>query len=199
MRHPEFALFLTLLAAPRVFAQHASEPRTAAMSPADSTTAKDRAAFLLFVRDQRQTLVETAEAMPADKFGFAPSNGEFVQVRTFSHQVKHLAATNFILAAAALGQAPPPDAGDEQGPDSVVTKAQHVAYLRASYDALERAAQGIGDAHIPVGSSPISPFRQNAATRIALISESLTHAYDHYGQMVVYLRMNGVIPPASRR
>jgi uncharacterized damage-inducible protein DinB len=199
MRRPDLALFLIVVTAPRLFAQHSSESRSIAVSAPDSAIVKDRAAFLLFVRDQRRTLVETAEAMPADKFGFAPTVGEFANVRTFSHQLKHLAATNFILAAAAMGEAPPTDAGDEQGPDSVVTKAQHVAYLRASYDALERAARAIGDTRIPVGSSPISPFPRGTATRIALISESLTHAYDHYGQLVVYLRMNGVIPPASRR
>lgn len=69
----------------------------------------------------------------------------------------------------------------------------------SSYDALDRAARAIGDEWIPVGSSPISPFQGGSATRIALIAEALTHAYDHYGQIVVYLRMNGVIPPASRR
>ena len=199
MRRPDLALFLIIVTAPRVLAQHSSEPRSTAASTPDSAIVKDRAAFLLFVRDQRRTLVETAEAMPADKVGFAPTLGEFANVRTFSHQLKHLAATNFILAAAAMGEAPPTDAGDEQGPDSVVTKAQHVAYLRASYDALERAARAIGDTRIPVGSSPISPLSRASATRMALISESLTHAYDHYGQLVVYLRMNGVIPPASRR
>ena len=199
MRRPGLVLFLIVVTAPRLFAQHSAEPRSTAVSTPDPAIVKDRAAFLLFVRDQRRTLVETAEAMPADKFGFAPTLGEFANVRTFSHQLKHLAATNFILAAAAMGEAPPMDAGDEQGPDSVVTKAQHLAYLRASYDALERAARAIGDTRIPVGSSPISPLSRASATRMALISESLTHAYDHYGQLVVYLRMNGVIPPASRR
>lgn len=91
------------------------------------------------------------------------------------------------------------DAGDEPGPDSVVTKAQHLAYLRGSFDALERAARAIGDVHTPVSSSPISPMQHGTATRTALITEAMVHAYDHYGQIVEYLRMNGVIPPASRR
>ena len=164
----------------------------------DSTSIRNRAAFLEFVRIQRQTLVEAAEAMPAVKYGFAPRVGEFANVRTFGKQIRHLAATNYILAAAALGQQPPADAGDEQGPDSVVTKEQHLAYLRGSYDALDRAAHAIGDESIPVLSSPISPFQGSAATRIALLSEAMIHAYDHYGQIVVYLRMNGIIPPASR-
>lgn len=165
----------------------------------DSTMIKERANFLWFVDALRHTIVDAADAMPAVKYGFAPTEGEFANVRTFSKQVRHLAATNYILAAAALGQRPPADAGDEAGPDSVVTKAQHLTYLRGSFDALERAARAIGDASIPVGSSPISPFQGGTATRVALLAEAMIHAYDHYGQMVVYLRMNGVVPPASRR
>src|SRR5215510_4274543 len=68
-------------------------------------------------------LVDAADAMPADKYGFVPSTGEFRGVRTFGQQVKHLAATNYILAAAALGEPPPADAGDETGPESARTKA----------------------------------------------------------------------------
>jgi uncharacterized damage-inducible protein DinB len=189
------AMLATTVAPSSVSAQS----RPPAAPPVDSTMIKERANFLLFVANQRRTIVDAAAAMPADKYGFAPTNGVFANVRTFSKQICHLAATNYILAAAALGERPPADAGDEQGPDSVVTKAQHLAYLRGSFDALERAARAIGDETIPVGSSPISPLQGGTATRTALISEAMTHAYDHYGQMVVYLRMNGVIPPASRR
>ena len=59
-------------------------------------------------------IVSAVDAMPADKFGFAPTDGEFKGVRTFGQQVKHLAATNDILAAAALGEETPADAGDEK-------------------------------------------------------------------------------------
>jgi DinB family protein len=162
--------------AQRAATQQTSVRPASATNATDSTTIKDRAAFLWFVRYERTTLTETADAMPADKYGFAPREGEFANVRTFSRQVKHLAATNYILAAAALGEQTPADAGDEQGPDSVITKAQHIAYLSGSYDALERAARAIGDTRIAVRSSPISPFQGGSATRIALISEALTHA-----------------------
>lgn len=176
----------------------AQAPRSAA-STRDSAPNPDRTAFLILIHETRRTVVEAAEAMPADKYGFVPTAGDFANVRSFSRQVKHLSATNYMLAAAAIGQAPPDDAGDEQGPDSVVTKAQHLAYLRGSFDALERAAQALGDARTPVLSSPISPLQGTTATRAGLISEALTHGYDHYGQMVEYLRMNGITPPASKR
>jgi len=143
-------------------------------------------------------VVATADAMPADKYSFAPSNGEFKGVRTFGQQVKHLAATNYILAAAALGQDPPAGAGDETGPETVRTKAEILDYLNGSFASLGKAIDAIGNTEIPVKASPISPLQADSVTRSALIEEALIHAFDHYGQMVEYLRMNGVVPPASR-
>jgi uncharacterized damage-inducible protein DinB len=169
-------------------------------STVDSNTHRVQENFrLMLTGSLRPNIVEAAEAMPADKYGFAPTEGEFRNVRTFGRQILHLAATNYILAAAALGQDTPADAGDEAGPDSVVTKGQHLAYLKGSFDALDRAIDAIGDSRIPVRSSPISPFQGGSATRLGLIAEAMIHSYDHYGQMVIYLRMNGVVPPASRR
>src|SRR5262245_39201059 len=75
-----------------------------------------------WVTKREKQLVDVAEAMPADKYSFAPTNGEFKGVRTFAQQLKHAAAANYILAAAALGEPAPADAVDETGPDSVRTK-----------------------------------------------------------------------------
>jgi hypothetical protein len=143
-------------------------------------------------------IISTVDAMPADKFGFAPTDGEFKGVRTFGQMVKHFSATNHILAAAALGEEPPADAGDELGPESVRTKAEILAYLKGSFVHLDKAVEAIGQTNIPVNASPISPLKRGEVTRLALITETLLHAYDHYGQLVEYLRMNGVVPPASR-
>lgn len=143
-------------------------------------------------------IISAVDAMPADKFGFAPTDGEFKGVRTFGQTVKHFSATNHILAAAALGEEPPADAGDELGPENVRTKAEILTYLKGSFVHLDKAIEAIGQTNIPVNASPISPLKRGEVTRSALIVESLMHAYDHYGQVVEYLRMNGVVPPASR-
>jgi len=156
-----------------------------------------RALQFLFKSVEEQT-TSAAMAMPADKYAFAPTEGEFKSVRTFGAQVKHLAATNHILAAAALGEEAPADAGDERGPESVRTKDEILEYLKRSFDHLGKAVDAIGNPSIGVKSSPISPLPASTATRTMLIAESLIHAFNHYGQMVVYLRMNGVVPPASR-
>jgi len=110
----------------------------------------------------------------------------------------HLATTNDILAAAALGEDPPAGAGDETGPDSLNTKAEILDYLRGSFAHLRKVIDRIGEPAAAVKTSPISPLQGGTATRLALTVEPLIHAYDHYGQMVEYLRMNGIIPPASR-
>jgi uncharacterized damage-inducible protein DinB len=143
-------------------------------------------------------IISAVDAMPADKFGFAPTDGEFKGVRTFGQMVKHFSATNHILAGAALGEEPPADAADELGPESVRTKAEILAYLKSSFVHLDKAVEAIGQTNIPVNASTISPLKRGEVTRLALITETLLHAYDHYGQMVEYLRMNGVVPPASR-
>jgi len=158
----------------------------------------DRAALEILLGVVERNVESAAKAMPADKYGFAPTAGEFRGVRSFGRQVKHLAATNYILAAAALGQDPPADAGDEAGPDSVNSKPQVLHYLQGSFAALRRATQALDDPNPVVKPSPISPLGSDSATRGALVVEALIHSYDHYGQMVEYLRMNGVVPPASR-
>jgi hypothetical protein len=159
---------------------------------------REKHALRVFLRIVEKAVVSAADAMPADKYGFAPTDGEFKGVRTFGQQVKHLAATNNILAAAALGQEQPADAGDEAGPEKIRTKAEILDYLSASFAHLGKAIDAIGEPNPAVRASPISPLKSTEATRSALVVESLVHAFDHYGQMVEYLRMNGVVPPASR-
>jgi uncharacterized damage-inducible protein DinB len=166
------------------------------VAPLDAQQEKHALQALLRIAEKE--ILSAVEAMPADKFGFAPTDGEFKGVRTFGQMVKHLSATNYILAAAALGEQPPADTGDELGPETVRIKTEILNYLNGSFTQLYRATEAIGQMTPPVNASPISPLKQGEVTRSALIVESLMHAFDHYGQMVEYLRMNGVVPPASR-
>jgi uncharacterized damage-inducible protein DinB len=165
---------------------------------ADLDAEREKHALQVFLKLGQTLIVSAANAMPAAKYGFAPTDGEFKGVRTFGQQVKHLAATNHILAAAALGEEPPTGAGKEMGPETVRTKAEILDYLNGSFEHLARAIAAIGGKNAAVKSSPISPLRGTEATRLALTVEAMIHAFDHYGQMVEYLRMNGVVPPARR-
>jgi uncharacterized damage-inducible protein DinB len=174
------------------------QQRVDAKETAGLDAAREKHALQVLARLTEKVIVSAADAMPADKYGFAPTDGEFKGVRTFGQMVKHLSATNYILAAAALGEEPPSDAGDELGPEALRTKAEILNYLKGSFAHLDKAIDAIGLKNTPVKSSPISPLKSEEATRLALVVESLVHAFDHYGQIVEYLRMNGVVPPASR-
>jgi len=173
--------------------EHEPDKRTV---PLDAQ--RERQALRIFLKSVQDQVVSAAEAMPATKYEFIPTEGEFKGVRTFARLVRHLSATNHILAAAALGEEPPADAGDENGPETVRTKAEILDYLNSSFAHLGRAIDAIGEPNASVKASPISPLPASKTTRLALTVEALFNAFDHYGQMVEYLRMNGVVPPASR-
>lgn len=140
--------------------------------------------------------VPAADAMPEDKFNFAPTNGEFKGVRTYAQQIKHVAAVNYELAAAILEQKPPVDIGDESGPASLTSKADIMQYLKDSFAYAHKAIATINDKNLT--ETVKSPFGEGHVSRLALAMGFASHSMDHYGQMVVYLRMNGIIPPASR-
>src|ERR1700674_4127082 len=89
--------------------------------------------------------VEAAEAMPEDKYGFAPTTGEFKGVRTFAQQVKHVAAVNYIIAAAILEEKPPTDTGGEKGPDAIASKTDIMKFLKDSFAYVHKAAATIND------------------------------------------------------
>jgi uncharacterized damage-inducible protein DinB len=141
--------------------------------------------------------VPAADAMPEDKYSFAPTGGEFKGVRTFAQQVKHVAAVNYILGAAILGEKPPVDTGAESGPDAIQSKADILKFLKDSFAYAHKAVATIDEKNVV---SPIkNRFGDEPATRLGMATTVPWHGFDHYGQMVVYLRMNGIVPPASRR
>jgi uncharacterized damage-inducible protein DinB len=144
-----------------------------------------------------KAVVPAAEAMPEGKYSFAPTEGEFAGVRTFAQQVKHLAANNYRMAAYIRGQSPTPDQESETGPDTVQSKAQIVEYVKGSFAALHQAVAGINEENM---LEPLAAYPSQAQkTRLQLAEDVVAHSFDHYGQMVEYLRMCGIVPPASRR
>jgi uncharacterized damage-inducible protein DinB len=145
-----------------------------------------------------ETLVaDAADAMPADKYSFAPSTtiGDFAGVRTFAQQVKHLSANNYRMAALILLQKPTAEMENETGPESVRTKAEIIEYLKGSFTALHKAVATI-DAKNVVEQIPTPSQWQK--TRLSFAEDVVAHDMDHFGQMVEYLRMNGIVPPESR-
>jgi hypothetical protein len=148
------------------------------------------------VSNLEDDFVPAAEAMPEDKFGFAPTEGEFKGVRTFGEQIKHVAAVNYELGAAIFQQKAPVIVNGESGPASITSKTDIVQYLKDSFQYVHKAIDTINEKNY-VGTVK-SPFGEGMVTRLGLATSVAWHGYDHYGQMVEYLRMNGIVPPASR-
>ena len=184
MRLLPLACFTFALSAAAVFAADAPAP------PASKILDSQLASF-------EKQFVPLVEAMPAEKFSFAPTSGEFKGVRTFSKQASHVAAVIVLVSAAILGEKPPLDPGsDENGPASLKTKDDVVKYVKDSFAYSHRAMASLTNQN--VFQQVQGPFG-SPASKLSLANIAVWHSFDHYGQMVVYLRMNGIIPPASRR
>ncbi|HEY1648767.1 MAG TPA: DinB family protein [Terracidiphilus sp.] len=142
-------------------------------------------------------LLALAEAMPADKFNFAPtkdtfapaSPAEFATVRTFAQQLTHVSGEPFRLLAP-FGVKPDADV-DVKSFDSLSAKDEIIKALKASFEYQDKVIAGITpeNAFTPAGPRNLS--------RVAALVAILNDDGDHYGQMVEYLRMNGITPPAT--
>jgi hypothetical protein len=144
--------------------------------------------------------VPAAEAMPEDKFNFAPTQGEFKGVRTFALQVKHVAQTNTVVFSMMLGEKLPPnvDPKEDNGSEKMTSKAEIIKYLKDSFALGHRAMKALSPATLTERLKDPSGSGNPGPTRLGAASLTVWHSFDHYGQMVEYLRMNGIIPPASR-
>jgi len=135
--------------------------------------------------------VGAAEAMPEDKYDFAPpaTMGEFKGVRTFADQVKHVTEANYYFFAN-------PGTTEAEGK----AKSDAIAKLKTKAEIVQALKDSFTQAHSYVDAiTPDNAFIQTASgTRAGMAAFGLAHFMDHYGQMVEYLRMNGIIPPASR-
>jgi hypothetical protein len=143
-------------------------------------------------------VIEAAEAMPEDKFNFSPESlnipgASYQGVRTFALQVKHVAASNYALFAPLTGNTFPKDFLGGNGPENLKTKAEIMKFLRDSFALGHKATATLTTENMLQLATP-----GGSTTRLHRASFTVAHAFDHYGQMVEYLRMNGIVPPASR-
>jgi hypothetical protein len=142
-------------------------------------------------------IVEIAEAMPEDKFNFTPESlnipgDDYKGVRTFAVQVKHVAASNYFLWSPLTGDKVPENIKDGNGPADLKSKADIIKFLKDSFALGHKAATTLTVQNL------LETVGKSKSTRLHLSEFGVAHAYDHYGQMVEYLRMNGIVPPASR-
>jgi hypothetical protein len=174
--------FILLLGTVRAIAQQ---------QPAPAKTIPDSIDYMWKMVESDFTSL--AEAMPEEKWNFKPTQGAFTDVRTFAEQVKHVACANEAWAKKLRGETPP-DHCDTGGPNPARTKAEILASLHKSFVMM--------DAEIAKSKldNLMAPMRGPYAgdNRLEVLNSALWHISDHYGQLVEYVRMNGIVPPASR-
>jgi hypothetical protein len=168
----------------------------AALRAADAPTAAK--VFESQLGGMEREFVPLVEAMPADKFNFAPTAGAFKGVRTFGAQAKHVSFVLYQISSAILGEKNPSAGGpDENGPASLQSKEEIVKYVKDAFAYAHKAVATLTSENL-LGETtdPFNPKGRRARLDSAAIL--ISHSFDHYGQMVEYARMNNVIPPASR-
>jgi hypothetical protein len=170
----------------------ASAPKAQQSLPPTVASAVDREITAI-----EKQIVDIAEAMPEDKFNFSPEHlnipgSDYQGVRSFAVQVKHVAASNYFIWSPLTGDKLPEGLKDGNGPENLKTKADIIKFLKDSFALGHKAA-----ATLTTENMLLAP-EHSKSTRLRLATFGVAHAYDHYGQMVEYLRMNGIVPPASR-
>jgi hypothetical protein len=139
-------------------------------------------------------VVDAAEAMPEDKFNFSPESlkipgDDYKGVRTFA---VHIAASKYFLWSPLTGDKLPEGLKDGNGPENLKSKADIMNFLKDSFALGHKAAATLTTENM------LQNPGDSKSPRLYRATFAVAHAYDHYGQMVEYLRMNGIVPPASR-
>jgi len=192
-------LLVIILALPAASPSQDQQPSAAEMSKKETVAS----ALLRTASLQEYEVRSAAEAMPENLYAYRPAEGKFKsekpafgpsEMRTFAEQVKHVACANFAFAAEFDGQQPPAVC-DKGGPDPAKTKRELLIYLRNSFAAISKSFQAIKPEN---QFDPIEGPYAGPNTRIGLAGVVIWHNADHYGQMAVYLRLNGIVPPPSR-
>jgi uncharacterized damage-inducible protein DinB len=150
------------------------------------------------ISNVEKQVLDVAEAMPEEKFNFTPESlnipgDDFKGVRTFAVQVKHIAASNYFIWSPLTGDKLPEGLKDGNGPQNLKTKAEIISFLKDSFALGHKAAATLTTENM------LQMPGSSKSTRLRLAVFGVEHAFDHYGQMVEYLRMNGIVPPASRQ
>ncbi len=183
------ALLIALGYVPFAFSQAPTAPPAASVG-----AALDREISLV-----EGQVMAAVQAMPEEKFNFSPENldikgANFKGVYTFAGLVRHLAAANYSLWGGAGGDKIPAVITGIRGPESMTAKADLVKLLKDSFTSGHHAAAALTTEN---SLDMVPGPGGNKVPRIFGLTFGAVHAFDEYGQMEEYLRMNGIVPPAS--
>lgn len=136
-----------------------------------------------------------AEAMPETMYSFVPTAGKFDGVRSFGEQVKHVACAQFAFFNEFEGKKPPEDC-EKGGHESAKTKPELIKYLKDSFDYSNRVVATLTEKN---ALERVEGRYAGPNTKLGISVVAVWHITDHYGQMVEYLRMNGIVPPMTQK
>jgi uncharacterized damage-inducible protein DinB len=152
----------------------------------------------LEITQLEKQVVAVAEAMPDDKFDYTPTQLNTKDskdpVRSFALEVRHLATGNYAFWSPLTGDPLPAGIKGPNGPEDLKTKADIIKYLKDSFVLGHKAAATLTAANVV----EIVPTFRGPQPRLYLATFAVQHANDHYGQLVLFLRLNGITPPGSR-
>src|ERR1041385_7240899 len=203
MKQLKASLLLTAalsFAAASAFAQAAKSSPAAGAATSPSTPPTIASAIDREISLVEKEILEAAEAMPEEKFDFSPeklnlAGSDYKGVRTFAEQLKHIAASNYLIWSPITGEKPPDSVNEGKGPDNMKAKAEIMKYLKDSFAFGHKVVATLNSSNLV---EPIKSGSGRQTTRLFLATFAPAHCFDHYGQLVEYLRMNGIVPPASR-
>jgi hypothetical protein len=185
------ALTLTSAANPEMLQEPASKS-AASRDDIPKSIAESVGATLQFTEGN---FLGVAEAMPEDKYSFVPTAGKFDDVRNFGEQVKHVACAQFAFFNEFEGKKPPADC-QKGGYDPAKTKPELIKYLKDSFDYSNRVVATLTAKN---ALDRVEGPYAGPNTKLGIAVVAVWHITDHYGQLVEYLRMNGIVPPATQK
>lgn len=144
---------------------------------------------------EENSFYSVAAVMPEEKYVFIPTAGEFKDVRSFAEQVKHVACAQFAFFNEIEGKTPP-EGCERGGPDKARTKSELLKYLKDSFDYANKVLPTITAQN---AMDRVEGRYAGPNTRLGIAVAAVWHIADHYGQIVEYLRMNGIVPPATQK
>ena len=136
-----------------------------------------------------------AEAMPENKYSFVPTAGKFDDARSFGEQVKHVACAQFAFFNEFEGKKPPEDC-ETGGHEPAKTKLELIKYLKDSFDYSNHVLATLTAKN---ALERVEGRYAGPNTKLGISVVAVWHITDHYGQLVEYLRMNGIVPPMTQK
>lgn len=184
MRLVSLALIFVLLATASALAQDPSaKPATIAATVNKTWSGLER------------DFISAADAMPEEKYSFAPAQGEFNGARSFAERVRHVACAQFAFFNEFEGKKPPEDC-EKGGHDPAKTKAELIKYLKDSFDYSNRVLATLTAQN---ALDRVEGRYAGPNTKLGISVVAVWHITDHYGQIIEYLRMNQIVPPITQK